>query len=409
MKLLEYIDNPVNPKINFEMGQYYEKMGHVSPAISFYLRCADLTDDNDLRYECLLRMTVCFNKAGRRNYTCETTLKQAIALCPDRVEAYFMLAQYYEYNQNFIEAYTYASIGLRLLSDREIIEGIDYPGAYGLYFLKACSAWHIGKPDEARKTYRYILENFSEELTKKYKDVLQANLSKLGSGHARETLRTYKKNQHKLKHKFEGSDSIQENFAQVYQDICLLTLLDGKRNGTYLEIGSAGPFHGNNTALLEQFNWNGIGIEFDINFVNQYRSQRKNKVLHEDALDVDYLAVLKDISPNSQIIDYLQLDIEPSKNTFIAMLSIPFEEYKFRFITYEHDHYADVTKSYRQKSRNFLEFHGYKLLINDVATRGYSFEDWWYHPDLLEQDRVNLVKNVDLLKTHDMEEIFLSK
>ena len=91
------------------------------------------------------------------------------------------------------------------------------------------------------------------------------------------------------------------------------------------------------------------------------------------------------------------------------MLSIPFEQYKFRFITYEHDHYADVTKSYRQKSRNFLEFHGYKLLINDVATRGYSFEDWWYHPDLLDQDRVNLVKNFDLLKTHDMEEIFLSK
>ena len=39
----------------------------------------------------------------------------------------------------------------------------------------------------------------------------------------------------KLKEKYE--ENIERNWSQVYQDIFVLSLLDGKRNGTYLEIG----------------------------------------------------------------------------------------------------------------------------------------------------------------------------
>ena len=34
------------------------------------------------------------------------------------------------------------------------------------------------------------------------------------------------------------------------QDMFVLTVLNGKTNGTYLEIGSGDPFIGSNTALL---------------------------------------------------------------------------------------------------------------------------------------------------------------
>jgi hypothetical protein len=101
-------------------------------------------------------------------------------------------------------------------------------------------------------------------------------------------------------------------------------------------------------------------------------------------LSLDYSLILSE-NFDSDIIDYLQLDIEPPKNTFDAMLSIPFEKYKFRVITYEHDHYVDLTKSYREKSRRYLSSLGYTLVVNDVSPSGEcSFEDWWVMEDLVD-------------------------
>ena len=94
----------------------------------------------------------------------------------------------------------------------------------------------------------------------------------------------------------------------------------------------------------------------------------------------------------------------------MALVILPFHKWKFRFITFEHDGYIDITKSFKQKSRDFLHSLGYKLLINDVAPYGdYYFEDWWYHPDLVDNERVDLIKHVDLDKIHTIEEIFLDK
>lgn len=410
--LVKYVNDCENAEINFQMGKWYEKQGYVSPAASFYLRAAEFAEDVNLRYESLIKVFCCYDKAGGRDNTTQTTLKQAIALLPERIEAYFLLAKFHEYRQNYIDTYTYASTAMVLRSRQEVpvMEDIDYDGDFTLYFLKAHSSWHIGKPDQARDIYKYILDNMVDQLNKSYKDLLQTNLSSLGSGSPSQAIRKYKKGESKLRYPFKGSEDIEKNYSQVYQDICALTLLDGKRNGTYLEIGSADPYHGNNTALLEELGWTGIGIEYNPQDANAHAAQRKNLVLCENALESDYDAILARISPNSNIIDYLQVDIEPAKNTFMSLVLLPFTKYKFRFITYEHDHYTDVTKSYRQKSRMFLESLGYKILINDVVPFGeYSFEDWWYHPDLVDEDRVKLIQNADLNKVHNVEDIFLDK
>lgn len=55
-----------------------------------------------------------------------------------------------------------------------------------------------------------------------------------------------------LRFKFIGSELIEKNYSQVYQDMFILSMLNGKKNGTFLEIGGATPYHGNNTALLEE-------------------------------------------------------------------------------------------------------------------------------------------------------------
>ena len=407
--LKQYIDNSSDPIINFKIGRWYETLGHVSPAISFYLRCADRADDINLRYDALIRMFICYDKSQGRDYTSETTLKQAVSLCPNRIEAYYFLCQFYEYRGNYIESFTNASIAISLLSQqKKIMPNIEYPGNYAFYFLKAHSAWHIGKPDDARKIYRYVLENMVDQLSGDYKKLLQQNLSVLGSGNPSKSSRRYKKKKHKLKYHFKGCEDIEQNFSQTYQDICTLTLLDGKKNGTYLEIGSADPFYGSNTALLEQLGWKGVGVEYGEQDYYAHKAHRKNPVLCKDALELDYQEILDELSPDSNIIDYLQLDIEPSKNTFFALTLMPFDKYKFRFITYEHDHYADVSKSFREKSRQFLHSLGYELLINDISPfDNHPYEDWWYHPDIVDPERVKMIKHVDLDKVHNVEDIFL--
>ena len=134
------------------------------------------------------------------------------------------------------------------------------------------------------------------------------------------------------------------------------------------------------------------GIQYVEKCLNSYYDDNG---LSLDALDVDYEQLLSEFSGKRDW-DYLQLDCEPSKTTFEILLSIPFEKWKFAVITYEHDHYVDMTGSYREKSRRYLKSQGYELVVNDISPNDNSpFEDWWYHPDLIDQDVLNQMKCVN--------------
>ena len=175
--------------------------------------------------------------------------------------------------------------------------------------------------------------------------------------------------------------------------------MNGKKNGTYLEIGSGHSFLNSNTALLEQLGWTGIGVERNPELAEMHRNERKNKILCENSLEINYEEVLKS-NFKENIIDYLQLDVEPSINTFMSMCLIPFNDYKFRVITYEHDHYVDMKKIFREKSRNYLRGMGYTLVFNDIAAvQGSSFEDWWVHKDLIDD---SIFKNLISCKKEDI-------
>jgi len=87
--------------------------------------------------------------------------------------------------------------------------------------------------------------------------------------------------------------------------------------------------------------------------------------------------------------------VEPSRVTFECLLAIPFDKYRFGIITYEHDHYVDMTSSYRDKSRKYLKLMGYEMLVANVSPNDNSpFEDWWYHPELISPEIVEKMKCV---------------
>ena len=395
--LYQYALDTENPETNFTLAFEYEKIGQTAAAITYYLRAADRADDLNLAYECLLHCASCFHAQKNRDYTVKGLYQQAIVTLPKRPEAYFLYARYLEWITQYAESYTIATLGLTIsdFDSPQLRTNVEYPGKYGILFEKAVSSYWWGKGMECRSLFHQLVDEYWDIMDQKHKDAVEYNITRLGSGPESQAFTHYfKSNYENLRFKFTDSEKIENNFSQVYQDMFILSMLNGKKNGTFLEVGGADPFNGNNSALLEKnFDWKGVSLEYDEKFIENYKSNRSANLLHTDALTINYKKLLSENFDTKEI-DYLQLDIEPAKNTFEVLLSIPFDEYKFAVITYEHDYYVDVTKSYRDKSRRYLQLMGYELIVNDVSPDGISnFEDWWVHPDLVDPEIIKIMKD----------------
>lgn len=410
-KIVSYSLDVENPVKNFELALDYEKLGQTASAISFYLRAAELSEDKELSYTSLLRMGLCFESQGNRNQTVRGAYQQAITVLPHRPEAYYLLARNYRNCELYHECYYTCNLSLVTSSFIDKIDSIpEYPGKYGIIYEKALSSWWWGKNMESRKLFHFLVDNYWDEMDDSHKQSVEKNITSLGAGPESQIFHTYtKEDSNNLRYKFNNFEIIERNYSQIYQDIFVLSMLNGKKNGTFLEIGAAEPFKGSNTALLEkQFDWKGVSIEYDEKFIENYKRNRSSKILQTNALEIDYAKLLEE-NYDSNIIDYLQLDIEPAKNTYECMLKIPFDEYKFAVITYEHDYYVDVTRSYREKSREFLKSKGYVLVVNDLSGDGISnFEDWWVHPDLVDHNIITKMTSVIDGIHHSKEYIFPS-
>lgn len=197
-----------------------------------------------------------------------------------------------------------------------------------------------------------------------------------------------------LKVKFTGASTIKRNFSQCYQDMFVLTMLDGKKLGQFLEIGCGSPFYCNNTVLLEKlFGWDGISIDINKEITENFSKYRSSKVINSDATILNYNKLLKETD-----YDYLQIDCDPAIISYKVLSSIPFESHRFAVITFEHDFYADEKSGVREQSREFLYSQGYKLVVNNISPdERSSFEDWWVHPEL--------VKNEIIIKMHCLSEV----
>lgn len=382
---------------NYNLARWYENQGHTAPAHTYYLRCAERSKDHNLAYQALIRASFCYKKQGSRDGTEKILLENALMLLPKRPEAYYFLSLLYERKNEWQNSYIYANLGLE--NYKEDILSLDiseFCGKYLLIFQKAVAAWWWGKGMESRELFHYLVDNYWDEMDDQHKNSVEDNITRLGSGPESQAFHTYTKDDYsKLRFKFEGSKNIERNYSQVYQDMFILSMLNGKNNGTFLEIGGADPYKGNNTVLLEKsFGWTGVSLEYDDKFIDNYRKNRSCKLIHDNALLLDYEKLLSQ-NFDTNTIDYLQLDIEPARHTYECMLKIPFDKYKFAVITYEHDYYVDVTRSYREKSREFLTQKGYVLIANDISPDGKSnFEDWWVHPDLVDKNIISKMKSI---------------
>lgn len=393
-QLNEFIVNPKNATSNFELANCYFSINQTSAAYSYYLRTAEYSTDISLVVTALLKAGNCLSIQLDHITSERAMYMHALAIAPDVKEIHYALSLFYEKNNDWISAYAYACTGLNASSDLYGMYDM-YPGNYGLPFQKAVAGWWIGRHNESRCIFESLAIDFEYEMTTTYKQMVHNNIVVLNSEYYPMLLYTSLIYDN-FNYKFTGLDLIKRNYSQAYQDMFVLAVLDGKQNGTYLEIGAGEPWFGNNTALLEtKFNWNGISIDILQQNVNDFKACRKNLIYLADATNVDYVKLIED-SNLGNTIDYLQIDCDPASVTYDVLTKIPFDKYKFAVITYEHDFYADESKLYREKSRVYLMANGYKLIVADVALNNTdTYEDWWIHPDLISTPVFNKFKCVN--------------
>jgi len=195
-----------------------------------------------------------------------------------------------------------------------------------------------------------------------------------------------------LINKFNNSENIVTNFSQAFQDMFVLSMLDGKTNGTFLDIGCHDTSFHNNTYLLEKdYNWKGFGIDLNYGILNKYKTERKAEAVCSDAVTYDYSDILNRLGK----IDYLSLDIDPPHQSLRALHKLFSYGVQFDVITFEHDAYV-AGDEVRTASRKFLLDQGYNLVVPNACTHvGQYYEDWWCHSSVDLKNKFTLCKNLE--------------
>lgn len=210
--------------------------------------------------------------------------------------------------------------------------------------------------------------------------------------------------------------------SQAGQDLFVAAITNGKRQGTWLELGAGHPFGYNNTWLLEsQLGWSGFSVDLQDKsrdeptlYQHHYALWRQShgerghvvawadldetaKLLHaeeHDRLLSRYITPADAIPPHARSwsnlrpstaftqcdalsfgfqslpphVDYLQVDLISSA-ACLAALCLATKDTTYSVITFEHDAWdlSAMGHGVRKASRVLLRQLGYHLLISDVA------------------------------------------
>jgi FkbM family methyltransferase len=197
---------------------------------------------------------------------------------------------------------------------------------------------------------------------------------------------------------------LQRSYAQSGQDLWVaLATAPGKRDGFYVDVGSADGRFLSNTKLLDDMGWKGICIDpFPMNMQRRTCKVFSQPVFSESGKKMSFrvagmlsgidsdlgkyrgatstaetvelvTATLDEIlakghAPN--YIDYMSIDIEGAE--YDALLGLSLDRYQIGTFTIEHNF---ETKK-RDAIRTLLEGKGY------VRVRVWEVEDWYVHPKL---------------------------
>lgn len=194
-------------------------------------------------------------------------------------------------------------------------------------------------------------------------------------------------------------------YSQAGQDQWICELFNFKPNGFFVDIGAYdGVKFSNSYTLEQQFGWKGICVEAGAKNFVMLCGSRYSKNIFAAVSDSDgdcrftendmygnishsvggempcrtIGTILNDCQAPS-IIDYLSLDIEGGEAAAISVF--PFDKYKIRALTVEHNYYNSGPAN-KNKIYGILTEAGYTR-VKEVSADGLHFEDWYVYPSLI--------------------------
>lgn len=189
-------------------------------------------------------------------------------------------------------------------------------------------------------------------------------------------------------------------YSQVGQDLWVLSKI---KKGYFIDIAAGDGVDLSNTYLLEKNGWNGICVEPSKSFMELITSRTAicvhSVIWSHDGLvkftergngsfagegDLRWAITIRrlfDMFDVPEIIDYISLDVEGSE--YEALLGFPWE-HKVRMWTIEHN-FARDGGILKEKIKEIMTQHGYKIAVENVYCGDDPFEDWWIHPDLISE------------------------
>lgn len=187
-------------------------------------------------------------------------------------------------------------------------------------------------------------------------------------------------------------------YSQVGQDLWVFSQI---KKGFFVDIAAGDGIDLSNTYLLEQNGWNGICVEPSQSFMRLVKNRnsvcvhtaiwsREGLVKFTEKGNGSYVGEghyiwaitirrLFEMFDVPKVIDYISLDIEGGE--YEALLGFPWE-YKVKLWTIEHN-FARDGGVLKDKIKDIMTGHGYKIAREDVYCGPDPFEDWWYNPELI--------------------------
>lgn len=204
--------------------------------------------------------------------------------------------------------------------------------------------------------------------------------------------------------------------SQIGQDKWVHSIIGDKKDGYFIELGACDGLYLSNTLFFERnLNWKGICIEPNDNYIKELYANRKCNISNElvyscegekvnfalsDAAsgimdenigpftrkDQSVLKITTTLgnildkfkAPN--IIDYLSLDVEGQEYNILS--TFPFDKYRFRCITVEHNA-PHIGPKQQMLIRELLEKNNYRFVKgnDDVNNWGHGpIDDFYINP-----------------------------
>ena len=405
--LLQFINDPYNDTINFELAYSYEEIGQTASALSYYLRCAEFTKNDDLAYECLIRMSLCLSKQGTRETMELICIQHALSIRPDRPEANYLMSLYYSFREKWLDSYMFACNGLINNKNNELVlrKPFLYFDRYQLLFQKAYSGYNKGKLKESYKIYQDLLTD--NKIKDNYRTIISNNLKNYPEN--------MKKNDHNILPKeqkigvdvgacigetidyFKDYDLIYaiepspeefnilkekyENDKRIIPIQCAISDKDGEeilncyengRFSSFLEFNKDGKFYGFCEQNVESFDT--LKERITVQTMRLDTFMDKYKIDHIDYLKIDTqgtdLKVVQSLGNELDKVDTIQMEVqlqELYENSFTKEEVVKYmNDNNFKLID---TNYGEISKEYEQdfifKNNKKKKSDNIKMIIND--------------------------------------------